>query len=172
MANNGLQSSICRLQMFGLIILENDSLVIVKYFQPNCPFLYAKNIYQKMWVSIFFIVIDLYLCIPVQTNALQALIHLYMCSTVISIYRFYCEPYQLIMPVCDREADRLILETVKQQGPASETYEWLARQLGIWTSEQVRSAIFWYSQHFGRVRGLVGRKVQWIEQFVCSSSFH
>ncbi|PVD19717.1 hypothetical protein C0Q70_20208 [Pomacea canaliculata] len=36
-----------------------------------------------------------------------------------------------------READRLILETVKQQGPASETYEWLARQLGIWTSEQV-----------------------------------
>lgn len=82
------------------------------------------------------------------------------------------KPYQLIMPVCDREADRLILETVKQQGPASETYEWLSRQLGIWTSEQVRSAIFWYSQHFGRVRGLVGRKVQWIEQFVCSSSFH
>lgn len=76
------------------------------------------------------------------------------------------------MPVCDREADRLILETVKQQGPASETYEWLARQLGIWTSEQVRSEIFWYSQHFARVRGLVERKVQWIEQFMCSSSFH
>lgn len=43
--------------MFGLIILENDSLVIVKYLQPNDPFLYAKNIYQKCGYQYFLVLL-------------------------------------------------------------------------------------------------------------------